>query len=156
MEETTSRNLESTQEIMTSDDNSSEPDQATSVNIRMNDAALKEIMSLMFGDVCSLQEGRVLGSLMLALVNQMARGLVFVEQYFLVSSHWKHVHVFFFLSVVIVFGSKVESEQLGNYPSPLNGQQPTYKKLGLELGLVGGRGATRCAVAPILTLILVF
>ena len=44
---------------------------------------------------------------------------------------------FFFLSVVIVFGSKVESEQLGNYPSPLNEQQPTYKKLGLELGLAG-------------------
>ena len=88
MEETTSRNLESTQEIMTSDDNSSEPDQETSVNIRMNDVALKKIMSLMFGDVCSLQEGRVLGSLMLALINQMARGLVFVQQYFLVSSHW--------------------------------------------------------------------
>ena len=47
---------------------------------------------------------------------------------------------FLFLSVVIVFGSKVESEQLGNYPSPLNEQQPTYKKLGLELGLAGGRG----------------
>ena len=118
MEETTSRNLEFTQEIMTSDDNSSEPDQAMSVDTRMNDVALKKIMSLMFGDVCSLQEGHVLGSLMLALANQMDRGLVFVQQYFLVSSRWKHVHVFFFLSVVIVFGSKKESEQLGNYPSP--------------------------------------
>lgn len=88
MEETTSRNLESTQEIMTSDDNSSEPDQAMSVDTRMNDVALKKIMSLMFGDVCSLQEGHVLGSLILALANQMARGLVFLQQYFLVSSHW--------------------------------------------------------------------
>ena len=156
MEETTSRNLESTQEIMTSDDNSSEPDQAMSVDTRMNDVALKKIMSLMFGNVCSLQEGRVLGSLILALANQMARGLVFVQQYILVSSHTVARSRFFFLSVVIVFGSKVESEQLGNYPFPLNEQQPTYKKLGLELGLAGGREATRCAVAPILTLILVF
>lgn len=88
MEETTSRNLESTQEIMMPDDNSCEPDQAMSVDTRMNDVALKKIMSLIFGDVCSLQEGRVLGSVMLALANQMARGLVFMQQYFLVSSLW--------------------------------------------------------------------
>ena len=83
MEETTSRNLESTQEIMTSDDNSSELDLAMSVDTRMNDVALKKIMSLMFGDVCSLQEVRVLGSLMLALANQMARGLVLCNNIFL-------------------------------------------------------------------------
>ena len=70
------------------DDNSCEPDQAMSVDTRMNDVALKKIMSLIFGDVCSLQEGRVLGSVMLALANQMARGLVFMQQYFLVSSLW--------------------------------------------------------------------
>ncbi|PFX16223.1 Midasin [Stylophora pistillata] len=74
VEETISRNLEATEEIMTLDENSTELVQPTSVDTKMSNVAFKKAMSLLFGDVCPLQEGCVLGSLMLALANQMACG----------------------------------------------------------------------------------
>ena len=65
---------------MTSVDNSSEPDLPVSKNTSMSDVAIKEVLLLLFDDVCSLQEHSVLGSLMLGLANQMASGLVSVSQ----------------------------------------------------------------------------
>lgn len=77
LEETFTRSLVPTQEVI-----QSELDMPVSKNTCMSEVAMKQVLLLLFDDLCSLQEHSIVGSLMFGLANQMACRLVFMLQNF--------------------------------------------------------------------------
>lgn len=82
LEETFTRRLLPTPEVTRSIETSSEPDMSTQENTYMSEVAMKQVLLLVFDDLCSLQEHSVLACLMFGMANQMASRLVLTLQSF--------------------------------------------------------------------------
>lgn len=78
LEETITRSLVPTNEIIESVENFSELDMAVSKNTSSSEVAMKQVLLPLFDNLCYLQERSVLGCLMLGMANQMACRLVFM------------------------------------------------------------------------------
>lgn len=79
LEETSTRGLVPTQEIIESVETFSELDMAINKNTSPSEVAMKQVLLPLFEDLCYLQEQSVLGCLMLGMANQMACRLVFMS-----------------------------------------------------------------------------
>ena len=78
LEETITRTLVPTKEVIESDEIFSELDIAVSKSISSSEVAMKQVLWPLFDNLCYLQEQSVLGCLMLGMANQMACRLVFM------------------------------------------------------------------------------
>lgn len=78
LEETITRSLVPTNEIIESVESFSELDMAVSKNTSSSEVAMKQVLLPLFDNLCYLQERSVLGCLMLGMANQMACRLVFM------------------------------------------------------------------------------
>ena len=78
LEETITRTLVPTKEVIECDEIFSELDIAVSKSTSSSEVAMKQVLLPLFDNLCYLQEQSVLGCLMLGMANQMACRLVFM------------------------------------------------------------------------------
>ena len=78
LEETITRTLVPTKEVIESDETFSGLDMAVSKSTSSSEVAMKQVLLPLFDNLCYLQEQSVLGCLMLGMANQMACRLVFM------------------------------------------------------------------------------
>ena len=81
LEETVSRSLVPTQEIIESVETFSELNMASSENTSSGEVARKQVLLPLFDNICYLQEESALGCLMLGMANQLACRLVFMSKH---------------------------------------------------------------------------